>query len=372
MKFEIKKNILTKALLLTNKTLLNDDLNQSFNSLLFDVKENEISISNYNNNFASLIKINQVKIYSEGIFLIKGKILIDIVNNLNNDLILFEIIDNSILSIKTNDFTSQLNLLNSDLFSKLDFEYKDWVNIKLNKNFINNLSEKISFFTFSNNITNNILNGVLIDSTRLKNKIEAIATNSYYLGYIQDEYIGENFKIIIDVKTIKFIKVINDISKNENVFYTNGKKLLIKDNDNNLFMCKLLEGEYPSVYKVLEETYPYNFSIKKNLLNNSLNVSSVITQSDNSPKLEIIINKNQINLIAKSNEFGISNEKIPVEFSNDINQIKFILNLKYLNQMVKIFPDEEIIFNFISNDRQICFTSERNKKYKFLLLPIKQ
>jgi DNA polymerase III sliding clamp (beta) subunit (PCNA family) len=125
MKFEIKKNILTKALLLTNKTLLNDDLNQSFNSLLFDVKENEISISNYNNNFASLIKINQVKIYSEGIFLIKGKILIDIVNNLNNDLILFEIIDNSILSIKTNDFTSQLNLLNSDLFSKLDFEYKD-------------------------------------------------------------------------------------------------------------------------------------------------------------------------------------------------------------------------------------------------------
>jgi DNA polymerase III sliding clamp (beta) subunit (PCNA family) len=137
-------------------------------------------------------------------------------------------------------------------------------------------------------------------------------------------------------------------------------------------MCKLLEGEYPSVYKVLEETYPYNFSIKKNLLNNSLNVSSVITQSDNSPKLEIIINKNQINLIAKSNEFGISNEKIPVEFSNDINQIKFILNLKYLNQMVKIFPDEEIIFNFISNDRQICFTSERNKKYKFLLLPIKQ
>ncbi len=121
MKFEIKKNILTKALLLTNKTLLNDDLNQSFNSLLFDVKENEISISNYNNNFASLIKINQVKIYSESIFLIKGKILIDIVNNLNNDLILFEIIDNSILSIKTNYFTSQLNLLNSGLFSKLYF-----------------------------------------------------------------------------------------------------------------------------------------------------------------------------------------------------------------------------------------------------------
>lgn len=371
MKFTIDTKILLKNLQLANLTTLTNGLNLVLSGLLFKVDNNEITITSTNNENCSLIKISSVKnIESTGTFLVKGKMLSDIISNLRNDEVTFEIIDDSSLLITSKKFSLNLNLLDVNSFPDIDFNYQDWINIKLDNEFINTLCNKISICAAVNNEYNNILNGILIDSSRKENKIEAIATNSYHLAYLRKKFNGPKFKFVIDVNTLKFINSI--IGNNKDIeLFINNKNLILKIN-NNLFLCKLMEGQYPSVYKVLESEYKYNFTISKNLLNNAINKALVITQNEVSPQIELIIDKNLLKLNSKSIEFGTCYEEIELNDINTQNTFKFLLNIKYLNHILKVFSGNDVTFNFISESKQIIINNKLDQEYKFVLLPINQ
>ena len=139
---------------------------------------------------------------------------------------------------------------------------------------------------------------------------------------------------------------------------------------NNLFLFKLIETNYPSVYRAIETNYPYSFIADKKMLSSAINRATVIAQGDKSPMIKFTINRNSLTLFARSAEKGTSDETISIESETIDKTYEFYFNIKFLNNVIKTLDDTSISFNFIAEGKQVVIKECNSNNFKTLLLPI--
>ena len=109
MKIVINTNILIQNIQLALNTIDTKGLNPVLESILFAVNENLITLITSNNLCYSQINIKDgFKIESTGKFLVKGKMILDILNTLKSKELTLEIIDESVLRIYNNNFANHI------------------------------------------------------------------------------------------------------------------------------------------------------------------------------------------------------------------------------------------------------------------------
>lgn len=371
MKFTIQTKTLLSKLSLANQTVDNLSLNPILSGVLVEVNEDGIILTSSNSSCSSKIFINEnLNVEKEGKFLIKSKTLYEIINNISDDEVKFEIIDNGILRLTTKNYHSDYILLDTNSYPNISFDHQDWTRVVLKKSFFDNINTKLTnFIDVSNESLNHNVTGVLVDTTRKDNKIESIATNGSQLGYLECEYEGPKFKIVINPSNIKFISSITKDDNSDILFYLKDSKLML-ETKNNLFLFKLIETNYPSVYRAIETNYPYSFIADKKMLSSAINRATVIAQGDKSPMIKFTISRNSLTLFARSAEKGTSDETISIESETIDKTYEFYFNIKFLNNVIKTLDDTSISFNFIAEGKQVVIKECNSNNFKTLLLPI--
>lgn len=371
MKITINTNVLIKNIQLALNTIDTKGLNPILESVLFEINENLITLITSNNLCYSQINIKDgFKIESTGKFLVKGKMILDILNTLKSKELTLEIIDQTVLRIYNNNFSCNLNILDVNSYPDISFQYSNWTNFKLSNKFIQKINNKLnSFVAYSNDIAN-VLNGVCLDTNNNDNLIKAVATDSYHLSYYQEPYTGPKFKIVITTKILNFLNILSTESKEQlNLWWTNGK--LIIEHNQNIFFFKLLESDYPSVYKTLEVNYNNSFDIEKSALIDAVNRTLPLVQNEKDATFNLLINKDKISVSSKNIEFGDSFEEIQISNANFNERFDFLLNVRYLNHILKATDCDTITFNFINVNKPILITDKKEENLKFLILPLR-
>ncbi|MBQ6280383.1 MAG: DNA polymerase III subunit beta [Mycoplasma sp.] len=371
MKITIDTNILIKNIQLALNTIDTKGLNPILESILFEVNENSITLVTSNNLCYSQINIKEgFEIESTGKFLVKGKMIINILNSLKSKELTLEIIDESVLKIYNDKFSCNLNILDPNSYPNISFQYSDWTNFKLSNKFIQKINDKLNSFVAYSNDEANVLNGICLDTDNNDNLIKAIATDSYHLSYYQEPYTGTKFKIIISTKILNFLNILSVESKEQpNLWWSNGK-LIIEDNQN-IFFFKLLESDYPSVYKTLESNYNNVFDVDKSTLIDAVNRTLPLIQNEKDATFNLLIEKDKISISSKNIEFGDSFEEIQITNANFNEKFDFLLNVRYLNHILKAIDNKTITFNFININKPILITDKKEENLKFLILPLR-
>ena len=371
MKFTINTNLLIKNIQLALNSIDSQGLNPILECILFTINNDQITLTSSNNSCYSQINIKEgFEIETTGKFLVKGKMILDILENLKSKQLNFEIIDDSVLRIYNNNFICNLNILDANSYPLTSFQYSDWINFKLSNSFIQKINDKLTSFIITSNESPNPLNGICLDTNNEENLIKAVATDSYHLAYYQEEGKYSKFKIIFTPKVLSFLNLLCNKKEDQPNLWWNEGKLIIEYNQN-LFFFKLLDMEYPSVYKTLESTYTNNFKINKSLFLDAINRTVPLVQNSKDATFELKINDNKISISSKSIQFGDSFEEIEINNSNFSENFHFSLNVKFLSHILKSIDDNVVTFNFINENKPILITNNKDENWKFLILPLR-
>lgn len=370
MKFIIQREEFLNALKTSNSICENSYNSPILSSLLITVENNHIEISSMNNNIFSKTTINSnITINKTGKILIKGSLLFNIVSKIEEKELTLEAIDTNVVRISTNSFSSDINLIESESFPIMNFNFTNWSKIELGYQFLIEVLRKMSNCVENIQEKTSVFNGILFDSSRLEDQIEIVGTDSYHLAYLKTPYKGEKIKIVVDSLILKKVLDSSQKAPNKVNFYLNENKIIL-EMGNSLFSFRMIDSPYPSISKILDDQRSFKFEVNKRVLLYAIERVRVVADVDKKPIIHLKLNENKMNISCRSIEYGSSYEEIPISnYNGEVTDI--YLNVKYLLDLIKNIDSDEITFELNSQVKPIVLLDKKNKEYFSLILPIK-
>ena len=367
MKIQIHKNLLTNAL----RTCCNAMDSVSFNpineAILIKTDNQEIHLQAITANTSLFIRLNKnIQIKEPGQALVKGKLLYNIISKIQSEEVTLQTVDNSVLRVEVPRFSSDINLFESTLFPTINFQFDSWKKVQIESSFVKGVINKLIPCATTTDNKNIACNNILFDTSKTQNQIEAIGTDGNHLAYIQKQYSGEQFKLIINIQNLKQI---NDFLNTPTLsLFINNKTLAIQSQDTTI-LIRTVEGQYPDLTKPLQSQPPHKIICKTNTLLNAVEKATLLASADKKPAIQFNILNNVLKITARSIEYGSTLEEIDINNPNTTTQT-FTFNAKYLINLLKNIESDNVILEFSIANKPVLIKEKNNSNYISLLLPI--
>jgi DNA polymerase-3 subunit beta len=367
MKIQIQKQILSNAL----KTCCNSMDAISFNpvgdSILIKTTNNELHLQTSTANASLLVKIKEgIQISEDGEVLIKGRLLYNIITKTHGNDIRLETVDNSVLRIEVARFSSDINLSDSTLFPHVNFQFDSWKKCEIESNFLKEVISKLVPCATTTETKNIACNTILLDTTQTPGIIQATGTDGNHLAHIQQNYSGEQFKLILGIQNLK--QIIDFLDNKTITFFINNKNIVIHSSGAHLLL-RTIEGEYPDLTKPLQAQHPNKIVCTTNTLLNAVEKATLLASADKKPAVQLNILDKTTKITARSIEYGSTLEEIDIDNQTKTTQ-SFTFNAKYLMNLLKNINTKNLIFEFSTPNKPVLIKEENNSNYTSLLLPI--
>lgn len=208
----------------------------------------------------------------------------------------------------------------------------------------------------SNKKTLPILDGILLKAEGNHLIITATDLELAIETKIPAEIITPGEIVVTSGKFIELVKRIPNISIE---LEKNNLSLNIKYLNSQVELKGFDTNEYPMLPEINED---FNFKIKSNNLNSLIKKTLFASSPDESRPVFngslLNISNNEIKFVTTdSHRLAINHLKI----NDDYNNINIIIPRKTLNEIQKIFKDDDEIITVYGNDKQICFINSDTK-----------
>ena len=369
MKFKIDKKIILENLINVTRAISSKNIIPILNGIKFELvtdglyltaSDSDLMIKSY------IPKEDIINIEQEGIIIIQSDKIVDIVRNMPNDEIEFEVVDGYKILISSGMSKYNLNC----------FDPSEYPNIKIeeNKNMItlesSILKQMVSqtVFAISTQELRPLLTGLNIKITG--DILECIATDSYRLAKKTiklNSVVTEDINIVIPGKNIlELDKIISEDAPVDIYIFNN--KVLFKYK-NIYFQSNLLSGTYPNTSNLIPTEF--NIMINANLqeFNSSIVRAALLTNSRDKNIIKLNLNKNLLTITATT-EQGTSQEKIEVD-TNYSEEFDISFSARYMLEALKTFKDEQLLILLNGDTKPIIVKSTEDESLIQLILPIK-
>ncbi len=343
MKFNIETKNLINALKFSNSVCgMNSSYSPLLSCILFDVTEEKITIISSCSSASGKYTIqgDKYKCEEPGKFLVKAKVINDIVSKLDSDIINFTLLESNQLSISCNGFESTLLLLDYNEYPNIDFVF-DPGNIaecKFKTNQLLEIEGRISNLVSSDDSTT-IFRNINIDINN--NVLVAGATDSFKLGSLKYETESDNVKFNIDPHSLKLITS----------FFKPDEEVIFKIKDENkaridynemTIIVRLNEGKFPNFEHFNNIKDGDKFTIDRKKLVAALERGAIVIPNKTTPSVRFKIKEdNKLSLTFKSNEIGNVEETLEIKETTNKN-INFHLNIQLLLNVLKNFTGDTL------------------------------
>lgn len=369
MKIKIEKKYLINLVKMCNSIIDNLTSSPIIQGLYISAKNNKLSIISTNGVVSiksETLEENECQIIEEGNVLVKSKTFFSIIQKLKNESVLLEKVDNSILKIKTNNFDSNINLLDENQYPVISFSYEGWEEIQIQPAIFKAIQTKIIHSVSQNKEKVSVLNGVHIS---VKNKnMEIVGSDSYRLSYLLFKCNNSDFDVILDSYILTILMEILDHSNNVNL-YISENNIMIKFK-NYIFSTKIIEGEYPNISNIIKSPRLNNCLINKRELLEALERGITIAASEKKPISKLIFSQEFLNVMFNNVDLGSSDEKINIEKYNG-KEITISVNAFFLISLLKAVENDVVIISTSDENKPIIITDEKEQNFIQLLLPVR-
>lgn len=306
-----------------------------------------------------------VKIENNGKITVPAGILNNYLSNLSGgDKITLEVKDNNLI-ISTENNSTLIKSQSADDFPSIP-KLKTSDNFSLPaSDFISGL--KMVFYACSLSNIKPEISSVYLYSSKT-DMITFTATDSFRLAEKKNNYFFDNLgPILIPLKTIiEIIKIFDGKSGNVDVVF-NKNQINIKK-DNIVFVSRLIDGIFPDYNQIIPKKFITNIVVEKNILINSLKLSSIFLGKLNEVYISVNPSDNFFIIKTLNNESGESVTKIPAKITGENINISF--NYKYVYDCLLNINSEYVMLKFSGEGKPLLITSEKDNTFQYLVMPM--
>lgn len=343
MKFNISTIKMKKLLTNIFKTNIKTT-NRIYSTLNIEAKNNKLIVTAHNNVEFIQIEEKHVEIYNEGNVKVDSKLLFDLIKNIDDISLEFQLFDESLLNINTLNSVYKINVLNL-AFPQIEID-KNSSDLEMKSQDLVNLI-KHTLYAVDNSGINPIISGINLKFE--ENIIKSFSTDSFRLANSFSN-ISNNFlaDIIIYKKSAK--DLISLIEENDifNVKIKVNKDSIVFLLDDIYLSLNLISGKYPrtaDVDKFINDNQ-ISINIDKNKLENIIK-RLMIFSNDESKSIILSIEENKILFQNENNIFGngveslMTSQKIQRPFNILVPGIYLAEAIKHCSQQIILKIESE-------------------------------
>lgn len=372
MKLKIKKDLLLENLNKVSKAISTKNLIPVLSGIKFELKQDGLTLTASDNDITiqTFIPVDKddMTIEKEGIIIIQGKYILDIVKKLPDEFINIEVIDDLKILIYTENSEFNLNGISQSEYPKINLEEKeDFVSI--NNRIFKAIVNQTAFAT-SNDESRQILTGINFKING--NIMECNATDSYRLArkvITLPTPSEENYNVVVPGKNvIEFSRILNDNDNNIEIHIFNNKILFKYDNI--IFQSRLISGSYPNTSNLFPNDCILKVTANLNDLYDVIDRASILTSDREKNIVTLETNDNTLIMRSSSAEIGRVEEKMAIEKDNDEN-IKISFSARYMMEALRSFTGDKVELSFVGEVKPIIIKDKDDEELTQLVLPIR-
>ena len=355
MKLKIKRELLLENLNKVSKAISTKNLIPTLAGIKFDLTKEGLTLTASNNDITiqKFIKIedDNMSVEKEGIIIIQGKEILDIVRIIKEEEINIEVIDELKVLIYTDDekIKYDLNVINKNEYPNVNLEKSDNYVVISSEQLLNIVKE--TAFATSTDESRPVLTGI---NFKINGDIlECSATDSYRLAKKEirlTKPVEEIYNIIIPGKNIiEFSRIID--GEEEIKLHIFNNKILLEENDL-LFQSRLISGNYPNTSKLIPEDSILKITGNLSQLYNVIEQASILTTDKEKNIVSLSTNGNLLIVKSVSNEKGKAEMKMNIEKNNN-EDITIAFSAKYMMEALNALNTENIEMSFVGEVKPI-------------------
>ena len=374
MKLKIKRELLLENLNKVSKAVSTKNLIPSLSGIKFDLTKEGLTLTASNNDLTIQkfieIKDENMNVQEEGIIIIQGKEILDIVRVIPEEEINIEVIDELKVLIYTDDekIKYDLNVINKSEYPNVNLEKSDNY-ITISSEELLNIVKETAFAT-STDESRPVLTGINFEING--DLLECSATDSYRLAKKEirlNKPVEEIYNIIIPGKNLIELRKTIDDKEGEiqlNVFHN---KILFEEN-NLLFQSRLINGNYPNTSKLIPEDSVLKIKAKLSQLYNVIGQASILTTDKEKNIVSLSTNGDLLIVKSVSNEKGKAEMKMNIEKNNN-EDITIAFSAKYMMEALNALNTDIIEMSFIGEVKPITIKNTTEDGLIQLVVPIR-
>jgi len=297
---------------------------------------------------------------------ISAKKLFDITRALpENCKIDFQIEENKV-TVKAKKSRFNLQTLPPQDYPVMKKEENEAIELKLPQKEFKALLKQVDFAMAQQDIRY-YLNGLLIE-VKEKN-INIVGTDGHRLSFTSLELTTPTnpAQVIIPRKTVvELVKLLSDTDDPLEISFSNNQ-VNFKFNDIDL-ITKVIDGKFPDYSRVIPEGHENSFNINRALLLESMLRASILS-NDKYRGIRMVIEENNLKLVSNNSEQEQAEEELEIDYKGQKIDIGF--NVTYLIDVLMNIHSDELTIAFNDSSSSCLVTIPSNKKYKYVVMPMR-
>ncbi len=306
-------------------------------------------------------------VVAEGQVTLNAKKLFDILRELPSEEVHLTREDNHWVTLKCGKSKFRLPGMSSQDFPPFP-EFSQDSLLEFSSKLLKEMIRK-TFFAQSPDETRQVLNGLLLE--REGRKLNMVGTDGHRLAVIKrnlgDAAKGDKLSYLIPKKALaELMKLIEDedatfsfSAKNNHLAFMQGDQVIVS---------RKIDGKFPNYQQVIPSDNKLQVSVNRDVLQHALKRVALLAD-EKSKMVRFDVQSGNITLTTDATELGEAREEIPVSYSG--KDVSIGLNAKYVLDVLNVIDDEEVVLNLKDQNSSCLITSNKDKDYQSIVMPMR-
>lgn len=226
-----------------------------------------------------------------------------------------------------------------------------------------------TFFAQSPDETRQTLNGLLLE--REGGKVNMVGTDGHRLAVIRrdlgDSSKGDKLSYLIPKKALaELMKLLEDeeatfsfSAKNNHMAFIRGDQVIVS---------RKIDGRFPNYQQVVPSDNKLQVRVNRDVLQHALKRVALLAD-EKSKMVRFDIQSGNMTLTTNTSELGEAREELAVSYSGE--NVSVGLNAKYVLDVLNAIDDEEVVLNLKDQNSSCLITSNGDKDYQSIVMPMR-
>ena len=365
MQLEILQENFSKALLTATRFVSTRAQLPVLGNIYLKTEKNKLLICSTNLEISVAISIG-AKIKEEGIITVPGRILSELVTNLNPGPLTLKA-EKEILEISSSGFSANISGMNAADFPEIPKDSGKPSFSFPNEVFLQGISQ-ISFAA-SIDETRPVLTGVLFIFK--KDGIVLVATDGFRLSQkrLPLKGVAKERKMILPKNTlIELSRLVTDAD--EAISFREEENQAIFIFEGTVLSSRILEGEFPDFEKIIPKETKIKVSLDKEDLLRAVKLASVFAK-DSANIVRFSLKKDSLLVSAESQLSGKQEGEIEAKTEGLSGEFEIAFNYRFLEEFLHAVKGEDVIIGLSSENSPGVFRDPGDPGFLHLIMPVR-
>jgi len=370
MKFTIKTEAIRNALAKTLSVVDKRNTRPILTYCYFRAHENSLEMIATDSEISAKVVVT-INVEKPGTFCIQAKNLFDILRELPDSTVLFEIeSDSNILKLNCNEIKYSLLICSPEEFPQIIFNHTAKT-LTLTSLQIEDIIKKTSH-AISTDETRLYLNGLFLQE--VDSHLRAVATDGHRLAMIDEKECQSSNEslingIIVPKKGVLELKRMAESFIDEKIQISVDESFLYASvNDVYFLSIRLISRDYPKYQAVIPSKTTYKLDVDRDAFLTAVRRIKILS-NEKSNGVKLSITSKNLTISANHPSLGDALEKLPINYEG--KDISIGVNAKFLIDTFSVLDDSDVTLEFNNEISPVVIKSANRPDFLGIIMPLK-